>query len=316
MKFRLQNGRPFEWVMGSNVDLIGEAIDTSSEQIDFADANPDTIVRASGDFTTLFSPADVIVITGSTLNDGRYTIDTVVALTITLISTDVLVAETMVTGTLGISYPNSHTIINSNTVPSYSIEHVINPGGANSYSHKFFGSKCDELKLTMSKGNPVIAESKFVSALYEKELTPGTNTVNATVPFEFHQFTTLTINGVDYSTSCKQFSITIGNSLEREYGLASRNAVNVTEGIRKCMLNFEVWETDDTLQDLFENRTDFAIEVVLTRGTDTITLNVANAKIFSPSWDFGSNGIGDIVPTRVIGDWTIDFVDEIVTYDD
>ena len=81
-----------------------ETIATGSNTVTFADANPDTIVRTSGDFTTKFTAGQVITVAGSTLNDGTYTIVTCVTLTLTLTTTtDVLVAETMSTGNLVIT---------------------------------------------------------------------------------------------------------------------------------------------------------------------------------------------------------------------
>lgn len=67
----------------------------------FANANPDTIVRASGSWSGDGAVAgDIIKIVGSVSNDGTYTIATVAALTLTLIATDSLAAE-VVTGGLG-----------------------------------------------------------------------------------------------------------------------------------------------------------------------------------------------------------------------
>ncbi len=60
----------------------------------FADANPDTITRASGSWVTDGVVAgDVIIITGSASNDGSYTVASVTALVATLVATDELTAE-------------------------------------------------------------------------------------------------------------------------------------------------------------------------------------------------------------------------------
>jgi len=57
-------------------------------------ANPDTITDSGSGFVTAgFVDGDKITISGSTSNDGDYTIDTVVAGTITLIATDELTTE-------------------------------------------------------------------------------------------------------------------------------------------------------------------------------------------------------------------------------
>lgn len=78
-----------------------ETIDTSAVNVTFADANPDTITRASGDWRTKFAAGQVITVSGSTLNDGTYTLVTVAATVLTLTTTtDVLAAEVMSTGNL------------------------------------------------------------------------------------------------------------------------------------------------------------------------------------------------------------------------
>jgi len=67
----------------------------------FTNANPDTIGRASGSWVgDGVTAGDIITISGSTSNDGSYTIATVAALTLTLVATDTLTNET-VTGGLG-----------------------------------------------------------------------------------------------------------------------------------------------------------------------------------------------------------------------
>ena len=82
-----------------NMEVKGNFIeDTRSEvsgvNLTFADADPDTIVRASGSFTTDgYVAGDRVAVSGSSNNDGSYTIATVAALTLTLVAGDVLAAE-------------------------------------------------------------------------------------------------------------------------------------------------------------------------------------------------------------------------------
>ena len=62
--------------------------------IAFNDADPDTITDSGSGFLTRgFHAGDTITVSGSGANDGNYTIDTVVAGTITLIATDELADE-------------------------------------------------------------------------------------------------------------------------------------------------------------------------------------------------------------------------------
>lgn len=76
-------------------------IDCTENTVIFADGNPDTITRASGSWTTDgLKDDDILYISGSTSNDGLYTIDTVTDTVITLIISDSLAAETNTTLTI------------------------------------------------------------------------------------------------------------------------------------------------------------------------------------------------------------------------
>lgn len=315
VKSRLQDGRPFYWLMGGYAVAAGIQIDTTGNTITFTDADPDTITRANGSWITDgISVGDVITIADSSLNDGTYTVTIVTALVITLtVTVDSLAAESMTTGTLLMSPPYQHTITNSNTIPSYSIEHVINAA----YSHKFFGSKLDELTFTMTKGQTVISETTFKSATNpDPDLTPGDPTQSSITPYEFHQATTLIVNEVEYKCTTRQMVTNMSNGLEGDSSLCSRDVTSITEGFRKFILTLEIREADSTLLSLLKNRTEFAASIVVTRGDgDTITYTIPKAKLFEMSYDYGGNPVIDILPIRVISDWTIVVVDDVPTYD-
>jgi hypothetical protein len=108
----------------------------------------------------------------------------------------------------------------------------------------------------------------------------------------------------------------MSNGCERNYSLSSRDASAITEGTRDCTVNLEIRGADETLMNLLKNRTDFAISMVINRGTnDTITITISNAKLFAPSYDFGGNAVVDVLPIRVIGNWTVSVVDTLSSYD-
>ncbi len=65
-----------------------------SNQIGFSDSNPDTITRGTGSFVVDgINPGDIITVTGSLLNNGTFTVDSVTATVLTLIPTDTLNIE-------------------------------------------------------------------------------------------------------------------------------------------------------------------------------------------------------------------------------
>lgn len=207
--------------------------------------------------------------------------------------------------------PYTHAISNNNTVPSFSVEYVID----SDHSHKFLGCKLDSLEVTLTQGQPVSANLSWVAMTHSIDTTPGSPTSRSTVPYEFHQMSTLTVNGVSYLADVRQATISMSNGLERDYALSSRDAQSITEGIRECTMNLEIRADDETLMNLLKSRTDFSISFVLTRGSnDTITITVSNAKIFAPSYDFGGNAIVDVLPVRVIGNWTVSVVDALSSY--
>lgn len=310
MKMRLQNGRPFLWLMGGYSVVAGIQILASGNTITF-DLAGKTITRASGSWIDDgLTNLDVITIAGSTSNNGAFTINTLTALVITV--DEAIADESMTTGTLLISPPFTHSISNSNTIASHSIEYVINK----SYSHIFLGNKLNELVFTMSKGQPVICETSFLAS--EKlpiDSSPNDPSILSTVPWEFHQMTVFTINGEEYKCDARQLKLTLSNGLETEWGLCSQDAQYISEGMRKFMINAEIFEADKTLLDLYENETEFAISIELTRGYDKMTITIPKAKLFEPSYNLGGNSVVDILPIRVIGDWTVTFLDDEITYD-
>ncbi len=71
--------------------------------VTFADADPDTITRAAGDWAADgFRAGDVIVVSGTASNDGTFVVATVTALVLTLVSADTLTAEVFAGPTISV----------------------------------------------------------------------------------------------------------------------------------------------------------------------------------------------------------------------
>ncbi len=82
-------GFRFKWVMSISTTI-------TAATIAFVNSNPDTITDTGNGFLTAgFKVNDTINVSGSTSNDGDYTIATVAAGTITLVASDTLTAETL-----------------------------------------------------------------------------------------------------------------------------------------------------------------------------------------------------------------------------
>jgi len=90
---------------------VGDPVSmTGTPNLNFVDSNPDTIVRTTGSWVTDgFIDEMVITITSSTSNNTTYTIDSVTATTLTLISGDTIVVET---GSSGVSVSGAPSLDN------------------------------------------------------------------------------------------------------------------------------------------------------------------------------------------------------------
>jgi len=97
---------------GMYLQYKSEAISLASTgNLTFANANPDTIQRASGSWTGDGVVAgDVITITGSVSNNGTYTVVTPGTTTMTLVATDTLTAEGPVAATAAVARPFKRSI--------------------------------------------------------------------------------------------------------------------------------------------------------------------------------------------------------------
>jgi hypothetical protein len=95
-------GEPMVYVEGDLVGTGAVIVDPTDpgDNVLFNDADPDTITRASGSFLTENYTAGMLLLwAGTASNDFAYRIEAVVALTLTLISDDAVVAEGSVAAT-------------------------------------------------------------------------------------------------------------------------------------------------------------------------------------------------------------------------
>lgn len=97
---------------GMYLQYKSEAVSLASTgNLTFANANPDTIQRASGSWTgDGVAAGDIITITGSVSNNGTYTVATPGTTTMTLVATDSLVAEGPVAATATVTRPFKRSI--------------------------------------------------------------------------------------------------------------------------------------------------------------------------------------------------------------
>ncbi len=82
-----------------HVPAATQVVASGGRTLTFADVNPDTITASSGSFVSDgYLAGQQLTVTGTTLNDGTYTLATVAATVLTLILSDTLVAEGPLSG--------------------------------------------------------------------------------------------------------------------------------------------------------------------------------------------------------------------------
>ena len=99
-------------------DTITQEVITAVANVTFVITTPTklpTLVRTSGDWTTRFAAGDVVTISNSTSNNAAFTIDTVVALTMSFLVTDTITEETQ-TGAANVTFIITAPTISSTTV--------------------------------------------------------------------------------------------------------------------------------------------------------------------------------------------------------
>ena len=210
--------------------------------------------------------------------------------------------------------PYTHALSLANSLPSLSIEAVL---GAGDFSIKMLGSKVDTFDLSFVAGEvPKVRLSGF-SRSGLVDTTPGNPSQLSTIPIQYHQTSTLTINGVSNKSKCERAQYQYKNNIAPEYGLASLAPAEILEGARGMVANFTLRVIDETQIMLRENYTDFALSHVITRAVnDTMTFTIGSAKTMKPSKSTpgGGGAFKLTLPCKVQGTWSASAVDAISVY--
>jgi len=144
----------FKWVRDSNAVV-------SNSFIDFADSNPDEIFSQLNDFITAgFNPDDQISVSGSTSNDGTYTIAEVFAGRLVLIGSDALVNE---------SAGSAVTITALETDLADNVEALINIGSSEKSITKTFPLRAntgDQIRPQITRNSGTSAITTTYASIY------------------------------------------------------------------------------------------------------------------------------------------------------
>lgn len=217
--------------------------------------------------------------------------------------------------------PYTHTIDPGNTIPSLSIEVVMGNGD---FSIKFLGCKVDQCVITAVLNEPLKAALTFKAKSASVDVTPGTATVNTTVPFEFDQVTTFTINGVDYKSVVERAQYTFARNVTPDHSLSSQDPTTITEGKRGWVASYDIRPpgasgNGEDLYNLLFSETDFAVSHVMQRAggvNDQLTITGSNAKVFdvTKKSEGGGKAFVNTIPVRFINGIQLVPIDAIVTY--
>ena len=186
--------------------------------------------------------------------------------------------------------PYTHALTLANSIPSLSIETVLGNGD---FSIKLLGCKVDTFDLTMVAGEvPKVKLSGFAVSGFPIETTPGTPAKLTTVPIQWHQTSTLTINSVEKKCKVERAQYQFKNGLSVEHGMCQIGPTEVLEGTRGLVANYTIRAEDESLYELRSNYTDFAISHVITREAvnDTFTMTIPSAKTFKPERSSAGGG--------------------------
>ncbi|MEE9446236.1 MAG: phage tail tube protein [Cocleimonas sp.] len=212
------------------------------------------------------------------------------------------------------SDPYTHALTIANTLPALSQEFVYGNGD---FSIKLLGSEVDAFDLTFISGEvPEVTLSGFALSGSIDE-TPGTPAQLATVPFEYHQTSTLTIDSVAYKALCERAQYQYKNNLQAGYGLSSRAPTEIIPGSQELVSSYVLRPADEDLFDLRNDYADFAISHVITRAVnDTLTITIPNAKTGKPNTTSPGGGgpWKQALPVKIKGTWSASAEDSVALY--
>lgn len=214
----------------------------------------------------------------SGLRNGLYSVSGTLGVEIATEGTEIFFEGLLGAKTVtGASAPYTKTYRRASIIPSYTIERVYT-GTTPLMTQVYSGVKVNQMNFTFEPGSLVTASTDIIAMKSEK----GTAVIDATpeefvhIPYAGIDANSIKINGV--TTKVIKGTLTITNNLEATNVLGSQFADDVVEGKGEVMGEFDLYFENRVHYDLFDTEAVFKVEIVLTRGTKTITITIPNAK--------------------------------------
>ena len=210
--------------------------------------------------------------------------------------------------------PYTHSLSNSNPLPSISAEFVVD----SDFSIKYLGAKLNSLKLSGVAGETIKASLDFLAKGVILDATPGSPTSPTDSPFHAKHDSVLTINALDMLSGnhrVERWEYQFENSLEADHNVGSNAPASITSGTRKAMASFDIRALDETFLNLLENETEFAISHTIQRGSnDNLAFTISKAKVEDIGYGPQRNVQITSLQARILGAWTAQAIDSIANY--
>lgn len=211
------------------------------------------------------------------LRNGLYSVSGSLGAEIATEGCDILFESLMGGKTSTGTGPYVKTYRRASVVPSLTLERVYS-GTSPLMTQVYTGVKINQMQFTFEPGSLVTASTDIIGVKSLK----GTAVIDSIpdeynhIPFAGIDATTIKINGV--TAKVIKGTLTISNGIEASNVLGSQYADDVVEGKGEVSGEFDLYFENRTYYDLFDNETIFAVELTLTRGTDTVKFNIPKAK--------------------------------------
>lgn len=182
--------------------------------------------------------------------------------------------------------PYTHTLTQSNQLPSYSAELISDDLGI---SRKMLGCKADNIEIKIPEGEEVKVAMSWKGMDFAKDATPQSATEDAVDPWMADEVSIFSINGVSKIDVAPDITLKYVRNLNPRRTVGSPNPRFVKEGKRRWEISVDQYQDDMEIFDLINNKSNFQtqIKLVRTSGSDEITLTFPQCKLFEADQPLG-----------------------------
>lgn len=176
---------------------------------------------------------------------------------------------------------NTHTLTQSNLLPSYSAELIDDDLGV---STKLFGEKANDFSLKCPDGGELLNKMTWKGMDFDKDVTPVSAAEDATDPWLFDHLTLITMNAQEKKDVNVDLTWNYNRNVEARTGKGSKVPVFVKESGRVHEIIIDQYQDDMETFDLVANETDFitVLNFVKTVSEDQLVATFNQCRVFDP----------------------------------